>query len=121
MSASQQPHLSKPAAFRIMGHLDTYADHLRELAEAWPDRATQEACVKHDISEMKCEALALPHLIVPWMEFLLPHQRLLQAFARTESICDRLDLLESHIGLLLDFQAKCLEVISGHRAAATQH
>jgi hypothetical protein len=111
MSASQQPGHVHAAAFRILSYLDTYEDDLRSLAEE-PCSATQ-ASLAAQIATMRAEATLLPQLIVRWIEFLISHERLLQSLAITSSICDRLDDVEKHIGLLLRLQDACLELLTG--------
>jgi hypothetical protein len=113
MSASRQPAAAEAAAFRILSSLDIYEDDLRVLTEG--PRPECQRRLAAQIEAMRSEATLLPQLVVPWIEFLISHERLIQSLAIDSSLCDRLDALEKHIGLLLKLQGECLKLLTRKR------
>jgi len=101
------------AAFRILGRLDIYEDDLQVLAQGLcPETQLKLAA---QITTLRAEATCLPQLIVPWIEFLISHERLLQSFAINDSVSAGLDELEKHIDLVLKLRGECLELLTGKR------
>lgn len=101
------------AAFRILGRLDIYEDDLQVLAQGLcPETQLKLAA---QIATLRTEATCLPQLIVPWIEFLISHERLLQSFAINDSVSAGLDELEKHIDLVLKLRGECLELLTGKR------
>ena len=114
MSGTQTPPCAGAAAFRLLGYLDVYEDDLRLVTEEWPCPHTR-ARLGAQIDFMRSEAAALPQLIVPWVEFLISHETLIEALGHAGSTLERLDQLENHIQLILGLQGECLEVLTGKR------
>jgi len=113
MAESQRSVSAEAAAFRILGRLDIYEDDLQVLAQGLcPETQLKLAA---QIATLRTEATCLPQLIVPWVEFLISHERLLQSFAIAVSTSEPLDEIERHIELVLNLRGECLELLTGKR------
>ena len=102
-------------AIRLIGMLEDYVDVMADVVDVWPDdlhRERRQALM----SIMRAEAASLPQIRVPWVDFLISHGNLIVKLSTdlpTEP--QRFDLLETHVGKVLDIQGRCLELATGKR------
>lgn len=99
----------KAVAFRLLADLDLYEDAMRAVAEDWP-RPVRVREAAELLAAMDAAAHALPAVAPVWAALHSSHAGTLAALAAAPSLRERLDVLERHVGVLLDVQCACLDV-----------